>query len=79
MLKLILLSLLKHALPSDIMVMADQTRLMNILNVCPNGVIRMSDDIEGVVETSLNMGVITTEADKVTILCLIRSLIDSWS
>ncbi|KJG08723.1 aminoacyl-histidine dipeptidase [Photobacterium kishitanii] len=65
------------ALPSDIMVMADQTRLMNILNVCPNGVIRMSDDIEGVVETSLNMGVITTEADKVTILCLIRSLIDS--
>ncbi|PTB34565.1 aminoacyl-histidine dipeptidase [Photobacterium phosphoreum] len=65
------------AVPSDVMVMADQTRLMHILNVCPNGVIRMSDDIEGVVETSLNMGVITTEADKVTILCLVRSLIDS--
>ncbi|MCP4957426.1 MAG: aminoacyl-histidine dipeptidase [Photobacterium aquimaris] len=63
--------------PADVIVTADQTRLMNILNVCPNGVIRMSDDIEGVVETSLNMGVITTEADKVTILCLIRSLIDS--
>ncbi|MCD9468424.1 aminoacyl-histidine dipeptidase [Photobacterium iliopiscarium] len=65
------------ALPSDVMVLADQTRLMHTLNVCPNGVIRMSDDIEGVVETSLNMGVITTEANTVTILCLIRSLIDS--
>ncbi|OBU18852.1 cytosol nonspecific dipeptidase [Photobacterium aquimaris] len=65
------------ATPADVIVTADQTRLMNILNVCPNGVIRMSDDIEGVVETSLNMGVITTEADKITILCLIRSLIDS--
>ncbi|PSU02169.1 aminoacyl-histidine dipeptidase [Photobacterium iliopiscarium] len=65
------------SLPSDVMVLADQTRLMHTLNVCPNGVIRMSDDIEGVVETSLNMGVITTEANTVTILCLIRSLIDS--
>ena len=65
------------AQPNDVMVLTDQTRLMHTLNVCPNGVIRMSDDIEGVVETSLNMGVITTEANTVTILCLIRSLIDS--
>ena len=65
------------AQPNDVMVLTDQTRLMHTLNVCPNGVIRMSDDIEGVVETSLNMGVITTETNTVTILCLIRSLIDS--
>lgn len=64
-------------LPADVMVMADQTRLINVLNVCPNGVIRMSDDIEGVVETSLNMGVIKTESDKVIVLCLVRSLTDS--
>ena len=38
---------------------------------------RMSDDIEGVVETSLNVGVITTQETHVSILCLIRSLIDS--
>ncbi|NMU82768.1 cytosol nonspecific dipeptidase, partial [Vibrio parahaemolyticus] len=42
-----------------------------------NGVIRMSDEVEGVVETSLNVGVISTEENKVTVLCLIRSLIDS--
>lgn len=56
---------------------ADQQRFVAALNACPNGVIRMSDEIEGVVETSLNVGVITTEENKVTVLCLIRSLIDS--
>ncbi|USD65856.1 aminoacyl-histidine dipeptidase [Vibrio sp. SCSIO 43136] len=55
----------------------DQSRFVAALNACPNGVMRMSDEIEGVVETSLNVGVITTDANKVTVLCLIRSLIDS--
>lgn len=55
----------------------DQRRFIAALNACPNGVIRMSDEIEGVVETSLNVGVITTQDDQVTVLCLIRSLIDS--
>jgi dipeptidase D len=54
-----------------------QSKLIAALNACPNGVIRMSDAIEGVVETSLNIGVITTAEDSVTVLCLIRSLIDS--
>nr|WP_086938994.1 aminoacyl-histidine dipeptidase [Thaumasiovibrio occultus] len=54
-----------------------QQRFIAALHACPNGVIRMSDDIAGVVETSLNVGVITTEDDKVSVLCLIRSLIDS--
>ncbi|MEF1309788.1 aminoacyl-histidine dipeptidase [Vibrio mytili] len=62
---------------SKVFVAADQKRFISALNACPNGVIRMSDDVEGVVETSLNVGVITTTEDTVTILCLIRSLIDS--
>jgi dipeptidase D len=37
----------------------------------------MSDDIEGVVETSLNIGVIQTDESSVSIMGLIRSLIDS--
>ncbi|WP_086983276.1 aminoacyl-histidine dipeptidase [Vibrio aphrogenes] len=57
--------------------MAVQRRFIATLNACPNGVIRMDDNFEGVVETSLNVGVITTEENKLTILCLIRSLIDS--
>lgn len=54
-----------------------QSRFINLLNAMPNGVIRMSDDVEGVVETSLNVGVVSIIDDKVEILCLIRSLIDS--
>lgn len=54
-----------------------QSRFIATLNSCPNGVVRMDDNIEGVVETSLNVGVITTEENKITILCLVRSLIDS--
>ncbi|MDD1783447.1 aminoacyl-histidine dipeptidase [Enterovibrio sp. ZSDZ35] len=54
-----------------------QARIIATINSCPNGVIRMSDDIAGVVETSLNLGVITTEENTLTMLCLIRSLADS--
>ena len=62
---------------ADVFATESQTRFIAALNACPNGVIRMSDDIEGVVETSLNVGVISTQTDKVEVLCLIRSLIDS--
>ncbi|WP_413285014.1 aminoacyl-histidine dipeptidase [Vibrio sp. MA40-2] len=54
-----------------------QSKFIDALNVCPNGVIRMSDDVEGVVETSINVGVINTKKNKITILCLVRSLIDT--
>jgi dipeptidase D len=40
-------------------------------------VMRMSDEVEGVTETSLNMGVISTKEHSIQVLCLIRSLIDS--
>lgn len=37
----------------------------------------MSDEVKGVVETSLNVGVVTTSKKEAEIICLIRSLIDS--
>ncbi|GGW56047.1 aminoacyl-histidine dipeptidase [Alishewanella tabrizica] len=64
-------------LPAHVMRAESQQTLLQLLNACPNGVMRMSDEIAGVVETSLNLGVITTDGDKVQVLCLIRSLIDS--
>lgn len=54
-----------------------QSRFLALLNATPNGVIRMSDDVKGVVETSLNVGVVTMTDSEVAINCLIRSLIDS--
>ncbi|MDA0146818.1 aminoacyl-histidine dipeptidase [Vibrio sp. LaRot3] len=65
------------ATADQVFTIADQQRFIAIMNAAPNGVIRMSDDIEGVVETSLNVGVVETEQDKVSILCLVRSLMDS--
>jgi dipeptidase D len=62
---------------SLVLSVTDQQRFIAALNACPNGVIRMSDEIEGVVETSLNVGVITTEENQIQVLCLVRSLIDS--
>lgn len=63
--------------PKRVMSENSQNTLIDLLHVCPNGVMRMSDEIQGVTETSLNVGVIKTDDEQVTILCLIRSLIDS--
>ncbi|WP_380181888.1 beta-Ala-His dipeptidase [Kalamiella sp. sgz302252] len=48
-----------------------------LLNSTPNGVIRNSDVMKGVVETSLNVGVVSIKDDEARINCLVRSLIDS--
>lgn len=55
---------------------ATQAAILRALNACPNGVVRMSDDIEGIVETSLNLGVINTRGSKLNAMVLIRSLHD---
>lgn len=62
----IALSVLDHDISEQPLTPAVQSRIIAAINACPNGVVRMSDDIAGVVETSLNLGVITTESDKLT-------------
>ena len=66
-------------IPAATQVMSEDTQnmLIDLLNACPNGVIRMSDEVKGVTETSLNVGVISTGSESVEIICLIRSLLDS--
>jgi dipeptidase D len=56
--------------------LATQQPILRALNACPNGVIRMSDDIKGIVESSLNLGVIRCKGKKFVALTLIRSLHD---
>tara|TARA_R110000796_G_scaffold252548_1_gene387561 strand:- start:15820 stop:17283 length:1464 start_codon:yes stop_codon:yes gene_type:complete len=72
-----LLTLAAIDAPTKVMDEEAQNTLIDLLHASPNGVIRMSDEVEGVTETSLNIGVISTEDESVEILCLIRSLIDS--
>ena len=51
-----------------------QLPILHALNACPNGVMRMSDDVQGVVETSLNLGVMRSKGNKFVAMTLIRSL-----
>lgn len=65
------------AQPAQIFAHDAQQRLLALLHSCPNGVMRMSDAMPGVTETSTNLGVIKTQDGEVYVQCLIRSLIDS--
>ena len=52
-------------------------RVINLLNLLPNGVISMSKNIHGLVETSVNVGVIENKEDSVNIISNIRSSVSS--
>ena len=51
--------------------------VINALNILPNGVIRNSDVVKNVVESSLSVGVLKTEGNVVKSTILVRSLIES--
>lgn len=68
------ISLQSTSAPTEVMDGDSQRRLLAALVACPNGVIRMSQAIAGVVETSTNLGVIKTIDHEIFIQCLIRSL-----
>lgn len=73
------LNVVLEATTTDKAALTSQSRdaFVQLLNATPNGVIRNSDVAKGVVETSLNVGVVTMQDDSAEIICLIRSLIDS--
>ncbi len=43
----------------------------------PNGVIKMSDDIDGLVQTSLNLGIMETSKEEITLSFSVRSSVNS--
>lgn len=54
-----------------------QHKILNWLNCAPNGVVRMSDEIPGIVETSLNLGIVEIKDNQFAAYFLIRSQVDS--
>jgi dipeptidase D len=54
-----------------------QRNLLNSLYACPHGVVKMSPDIPGLVETSTSLAVITTEAKRINIVTSQRSSVAS--
>ena len=63
--------------PESVLDREIQDRVLNAVYACPNGVIRMSNDMEGLVETSTNLAVVKSENGQVKVLCLLRSSVDS--
>jgi dipeptidase D len=72
-------SLEKVKLPKTVIDKKVQKRLISAVVACPNAVIRMSDSMPGLVETSSNLAIVKSDAKKKTITaaCLMRSSVDS--
>ncbi|OOB76892.1 MAG: hypothetical protein BEN19_03480 [Epulopiscium sp. Nuni2H_MBin003] len=51
----------------------NKRQIVDILLLSPNGIIEMSQEISGLVQTSLNMGVVDTTDDKVSVIFAVRS------
>jgi len=65
-------------LPESVMSRKRQRRLFNVLYVCPHGVIAMSQEIEGLVETSTNLASIKTlDEETLEIVTSQRSSVES--
>ena len=54
-----------------------QDQFLNMLFAIPNGVLRMSDSMANLVETSNNMAAIKAENGTMSVTCLLRSSVDS--
>jgi len=55
----------------------DQHKFVNLVCGFPNGVMRMSNDLADLVETSTNMAIVKSENGVVTILCMLRSSVET--
>lgn len=63
--------------PSRVLKTDLQKRIIASIYSCPNGVVRMTDGIEGLVETSTNLSIVKSEGSKIHISCLLRSSVDT--
>lgn len=65
------------AMPDGLMDTDTQNRMLRAVYGCPNGVIRMSDAMEGLVETSTNLSIVKSDNGVVKVICLLRSSVNS--
>lgn len=73
------IELSKTEMPKSLIDEETQTNLTHSIVACPNGVIRMSDSMPGLVETSTNLAIVKSDQETKTIQisCLMRSSVDS--
>ncbi|HEC43548.1 MAG TPA: aminoacyl-histidine dipeptidase [Bacteroides sp.] len=64
-------------LPGSLIDASSQDKLIRTVYGMPNGVIRMSAEMPGVVETSTNLAIVKSGNGEIDVLCLVRSSVDS--
>jgi len=67
----------KADLPAKLMVAKSAVNLISVVYSCPNGVLRMSDAVPGLVETSSSMGILKAEMGEFWAGFYVRSSLDS--
>lgn len=67
----------ESATPSQLFSATSTDKVIQFLNVLPNGVIRNSDVVKNVVETSLSIGILETQEQQLRANILLRSLIEN--
>jgi dipeptidase D len=63
--------------PKEVLPRLLQTKLLKAISSCPNGVYRMSPDIEGLVQTSNNLSRVLVKDGVFSLQCLTRSSVDA--
>ena len=73
------IELAKTDMPTSLIDEDTQLKLTHAIVACPNGTIRMSDSMPGLVETSTNLAIVKSdnETKTIEISCLMRSSVDS--
>ena len=63
--------------PNEVINRAEQKKIINLVYAIPNGVMRMSDSMAGLVETSTNLAIVKAENGKLLVANLLRSSVDT--
>ena len=71
------ISLEETTLPTEVFSVESQCTLSSLVYSIPNGVMRMSNEMEGLTETSTNLAIVVSKPGVVKIACLLRSSVDS--
>jgi dipeptidase D len=65
------------SMPKSLIEERVQDDMIDSVNGCPNGMIRMSDSMPGMVETSTNLSTVKSKKGVIFVKCLLRSSVDS--
>jgi len=73
------IELSKIEMPASLVDLQTQVNLTHAIVACPNGAIRMSDTMPGLVETSTNLAIVKSDnaTKTIDVSCLMRSSVDS--